>query len=62
MKKNEPFFVFIVTIFSIIIIIVNDRYNFLDLSWKFFFMILIFLYNGYELIKNKTHRNEKNIK
>lgn len=63
MKDNEQKYIYIFTLVSILIIMLNNRFHFIDQIWTFFFLIMSFIANVTQLIKLKKEekRNEKNI-
>lgn len=63
MKKNGKLITYLMVVIGITLLIIDQKYYFIQPTWKFFVMIFIFLVNGNELIQIiKSNKNEKTVK
>ena len=63
MKNSSVKFTYIFTIIGTVFLSINLKKNYLDGIWDYFFVIIIFMLNLNEFIKNfKSKKDEKNIK
>ncbi|MDR7209779.1 hypothetical protein [Flavobacterium piscis] len=62
MKKNSSLFTFILSVFCSAFLYFNLKKLIVDEIWNDFSVLLIFISNGFEIIKKiKNKKNEENI-
>lgn len=62
MGKNDRLFIYIITIFCSLFLLINFKRKYFDEIWDFCFSIQIMILNIYAFIKHlKERKNEKNV-